>query len=244
MTKTSLKSSTIAELPLYSAWSRADRNGEIVTFENDPDDEVKVGKYLLSELREIGIDPEYFGALPEDDQKYVVEEERRKNKHRRILHKPADNSRIKGKNRRPGESRMNSMSPSKGSRGGSLPLTSRIALPKPYKPALFNKTALPDVLDIVTKWIDSRGNAGPAERDAGKVKAYLRKCLAAEAGLAGVETVVVVMKTMRGIIGEKWDEEVGISSGVAGGLWWETWRSMKREMDELSLRTFGAPLKL
>lgn len=245
MVKTSLKTNTIAELPLYSAWSRAERpDGDILGV--DMEEDVKVGKYLMSELRDYGIDPDYFSALPEEEQEYVVEEERRKNKHRKILHKPADHSRIRARDRHRAESRMSSMSPSKGSRAGSLPPINRITIPKRIKPSLFNKSELPDVIDIVTKWIDSRGNAGPAAKDAGKVKTYLKKCMGVEAGLTGVETVVEVMKVMRGLLREKWTErEVQKEAdGHAGKEWWDTWNGFKRELDEISVKRFGAELRL
>jgi len=242
--KTQLKASAVADLPLYGAWAKAKEKDDAVdlTAENDS----TIGKYLASELRELDIDPDVFAELPAEMQNEVVLEERRKHKQRKILHRPADRSRFRSRERQ--STRSASLSPSRSSRAGSVPLQyakpqPRITITRLPKPALLKAVSLPDVLETVTRWIESRGESGPAPRDAGKVRTYLMKCMGPGIGLGGVENVVEVLKWMRSVLLERWEED-DKENRQAGKEWWATWRGFKDEVDRISLRRFGAPIRL
>ncbi|ORY33993.1 hypothetical protein BCR39DRAFT_518059 [Naematelia encephala] len=251
--KTQLRASAIADLPLYGAWSKAKEQDHVVDLTAETDE--MVAQYRVVELKELGIDPEVFRELPEEMQKEVFEEERRKSTKRRILHRPADNSRLRARERARESTRTASLSPSTSSRAGSaqpqVTRTPRIAITRPPKPTLLKVTRLPDVLETITKWIESRNGAGPAPRDAGKVRNYLLRCMdEKEAGIGGIEYAVEVLKWMRVLLREKWpDEEKDIRKDGGGGVkagreWWETWKAFGDEVGEKWKVKFGASMRL
>jgi DNA repair protein REV1 len=244
--KTQLKAAAISDLPLYGAWNKAKlATDEIVDLSAEADvaDSEKVGNYFVKDLRELGIDPLFLKDLPEEMQKEVVDQELAVSNRRNMLHRPADTSRVRAKAKERGRA---SVSPTRSSRAGSVPVLPRIIGPtvtRPAKPKLFNATTLPEVSEIITKWIDSRRGSGPAVKDAGKVKAYLVKCMTPEYGLGGLEMAVDVLKFMRVEIDERWEEE-GCEDDLVGREWWDTWRGFKEAVDQLSRATFGTGLRL
>ena len=275
--KTQLRATAIADLPLYGAWAKAGdqprdqlrdemTNGSTVDDEDDVaiiDDGESIGPYRVSELRLLGIEPTVFSELPEEMRREIVVEERRKSRQRKALHRPGDASRLKAKERE--YARTASLSPSKTSRAGSNPPQPRalISVSVPPKPTLLKAQTLPDVLETVTKWIESRKGGPPAARDSGRVKTYLLRCMEPNVGAGGMENAVEVLKWMRAILSEQWlleDEDIDASDGEfmegdlevegrrertkAGKLWWETWRQFKTDVDEIAIRRFGAPLRL
>ncbi|ORX36643.1 hypothetical protein BD324DRAFT_656542 [Kockovaella imperatae] len=262
-TKTQLKASAIADLELYGAWAKnqdsnqaskptsdaiqQDRQ-EVVSVVSDEEEDSTIGRYRTSELREIGIDPEVFGELPEDMRDEIVAEERRKVQQRKILHRPADTSRARARATGTGYTRTASLSPSRTSRAGSIPPVGKplASVSLPAKPTLLTATTLPDVLETVTKWIESREGAPPAAKDAAKVKKYLVKCMDPLSGATGVEIVVEVLRWMRTLISEQWMHSLPGRSGEddPGSQWWAVWRDFKGEMDQLSINRFGATLRI
>jgi DNA repair protein REV1 len=231
--KTQLKASAISELPLYGAWNKANGREDVVDLSID--DGEKIGMYFITDLKELGIDPNFLRDLPEEMQKEVVDQEMTRRNKRTLLHRPADTHRIKPRAR-------DSASPSR-SRAGSAPIVRPIGptIIRPAKPKLFNATTLSEVTDIITKWIDSRKGSGPAIKDAKKVEAYLVKCMRPEFGLGGMELAVEVLKFMRVTIDERWEE--GIENDV-GVEWWGTWRGFRDVVDGLCREAFGAGLRL
>ncbi|KAK1924231.1 hypothetical protein DB88DRAFT_535146 [Papiliotrema laurentii] len=235
--KTQMKAAAVADLPLYGAWARAGEKAEAIDLTENDDDEV--GGYRLSEIRELGLDPGVFKELPEDLRKEIIEEERRKNRQRQVLYRPADTSRLKSVDR--DTTRTGSLSPARSSRAGSAaphgrPLVAVSLLPKP---SLLKATSLPDILDTIDRWIDSRKGGPPAERDAAKVKLYLVKCLDEGVGVGAVENAVEVLRHMRLEIEDRWPTE-----NEAGQAWWNTWRDFVRAVNERAVLRFGAPLRL
>lgn len=250
--KTQMKAAAISDLPLYGAWNKA-QNGEdgsvdtgtdVVDLSTTVDDDEKVGKYFVRDLRDLGIDPTFLKDLPEDMQKEVVDAEMARKKQRQLLHRPADTSRVRALAR---ARARESTSPSRSSRAGSAaapaPRVLGPTISRPAKPKLYNATTLPEVTDIITKWIDSRRGSGPAARDANKVKAYLVKCLAPDAGLGGTEMAVEVLRFMRVAIDSKW-EQGGCEDDVAGTEWWSTWAGFRAAVDALHRERFGAGVRL
>lgn len=247
--KTQMRAAAVADLPLYGAWAKVQgRDTEVVDFTNEVNDDM-VSKYRTSELRELGLDPSVVAELPEDMQKEIVLEERRKLQQRKKLYRPADTSRLRAKEREVGRTsgmgRTVSRSPGRTSRAGSAGLAAqpRIAVSLPPKPTLLKATALTEVLSTVTKWIESRGPAPPAARDANKVKDYLVKCMKPEAGLAGPQNAVEVLKWMRVILEERWDPE-GVELREAGREWWTVWRDMRQTCDEAMRARYGQSVRL
>lgn len=230
--KTQMKAAAIADLPLYGAWAKA-REAELVDLTLDEED---IGGYQVSELRELGIDPEVFTALPDDMRKEIITEERKKNRQRKILRRPADTSRLRAR----GATRTASLSPS--SRGGSVPAHSRplAAVSLPPKPALMKATALPDVLETMTRWIDSRKGGPPAAKDASRVQAYLVKCFDAGAALGAAEHAVEALKWMRLELRMRWPDK----EKVAGREWWETWERFVEAVNRACILRFGAPMQV
>lgn len=249
------------------------------------DDGAKIGLFFVRDLELLGIDPDVFGALPEDMQKEVVEEERRKARQRKILHRPADTSRQRAReresDRRLGFSRGGtagagrrtasaSLSPTRtrgalvkaSARGTSGPAAavSKISIKRVTRPSLLNATDLPDVLRTIERWVDSRGDNGPAERDSKKVLAYMLKLLESGQGLGGVEVIVECLGRMRLVLEEKWGEmdgsERGMSVGAGAGAqerdkrikaaeeWWATWTRFRDAVSEGMERSLGAGLRL
>ena len=137
--KTHLKAGAVANLPLYNAWNAVPV---------DLTDEV--GDFSVAELRDLGIDPEVFEALPPEMQKEIVDEERRKHGRQKLLHRPADHSRLKA--------RKHTVSPT----------PPEVSLPP--RPSLLKATSLEDVKKTITLWIDSRKGGPPASKDAERVK--------------------------------------------------------------------------
>ena len=239
--KTQLKASAVADLPLYGAWTKAKDREQAVDLTADVDD--KIGIFTVSELRELDIDPEVFVELPSEMQMEVVNEERRKHRQRKVLYRPADRSRFRSKDRE--STRTASRSPTRSSRVGSVPPkpVHRIAVTRASKPVLLKAILLPDVLDTVSRWIESRGSSGPARRDAEKVKTYLVKCMAPDAGFGGLENAIEVLKWMRSVLLERWEEDEKEMTD-AGREWWATWWGFKKEVDRVSAQRFGAPIRL
>ena len=243
--KTQLKAGAVADLPLYGAWARSHAaEADAVDLTGVSEVEEKIGDYTSSEVKELGIDPAVFAELPGELQKEIVQEERQRHKQRRALHRPADTSRLRQKERGRSGSRA-SRSPSRaGSRAGSLPpapAIPRVTITRPPRPALLKATTLPDVLDTITKWIESRKGAGPAKKDSSKVLAYFVKCMQPDQGIAGVEMVVEGLKWMRSVIRERYSDT---ETDGPGGEWWVTWEAMRREVDGICCKRFGAGLRL
>lgn len=257
--KTQLRASAISDLPLYGAWNRAqsDRGetppgGGIVDVSASAsagmDDEEKIGNYFVRDLRELGIDPTFLKDLPEEMQKEVVDAEVTRRKQRQLLHRPADTSRVRALAR--ARARESTSLSARSSRAGSAaalpPPPARMIGPtitRPSKPKLYNATTLPEITDILTKWIESRKGSGPAARDANKVQAYLIKCLAPDAGLGGTEMAIEVLRFMRVAIDSKW-EEGACEDDMAGSEWWSTWAAFRAAVDALHRERFGAGLRL
>lgn len=242
--KTQMKAAAVADLPLYGAWAKATDREDTVDLTADDDEQVC--GYRVAELRDLGLDPDVFCELPEDIRGEIIAEERRKHRQRKVLHRPADTSRLRARER--DTTRTASLSPGQSTRSGSAP-------PQPHRPlaavslaprpALYKATALPDVLDTVTRWIDSRKGGPPADKDAGKVRAYLVKCLEPGMGLGAAENAVEVLKWMRAELRERWpmdDYEADLDE--AGLIWWETWRGFVGAVNEIAMRRLGAPLRL
>jgi DNA repair protein REV1 len=243
--KTQLKASAIAKLPLYGAWNKANTgDDDVVDLSADGDDGMeKIGVYYIKDLKELGIDPAFLRDLPEDMQKEVVDQEMTRKNKRTMLHRPADTSRIRAQEK---ERARTSVSVSRSSRAGSAPIAPVIVGPtvlRPTKPKLFNATTLPEVIDVVAKWIDSRKGSGPAVKDAKKVEAYLVKCMRPEYGLGGTELAVEVLKFMRVAVDERWEEEA-CEDDLVGSEWWSTWRGFRDTVDQLCKDRFGAGLRL
>lgn len=233
---------------------------EVERGEQEEDDLAKIGLFFVKDLKELGIDPSVFAELPADMQKEVVAEERRKHRQRLMLHRPADTSRIRAKEREAdrsrGFSRTISVSPSR-ARAGSVPVVSRPVIVRPVtrRPSMLNAQKLPDVLDTITKWVESRKGNGPAERDARKVEAYMVKLVDPATGLGGVEAAVECLKWMRMILREKYRDELaeqgetgwwGVSDKErrVGKEWWDTWRKLYGSVSKICEETIGAPLRL
>jgi DNA repair protein REV1 len=241
--KTQLKATAVADLPLYGAWAKAnDKDKEVMDLTMEPVENEMIGAYQISELVELGVDPGVFSELPEDLQKEVVKEERAKARKRKMLHRPADTSRSRVNGGRDAI-RTASVSPSRSSRARSVPVQPHLTITRPAKPTLLKATSLPDVLDTVTGWIESRGGAGPAARDANKVKAYLVKCMAPEAGMGGPENAVEVLRWMRSLLRDMWASGVDGETG-AGKEWWDTWAGFRDQVDRISRERFGAGIRL
>ncbi|KAK4685217.1 DNA repair protein REV1, partial [Tremellales sp. Uapishka_1] len=230
--KTSLKAAEIAELPLYGAWSKTRSRSESVDVDMEANE--KIGIYKVSELKDLGIDPDVFRELPGDMQKEIVLEERGKMRKRKILHKPA----AMGRDR---EASWASASPSRARQGSMPPAIQRARVVRPTKPMLFRQSELENVLLTIRKWIESRASRGfgPAAEDAKRVQKYLKKCML-DSGFGGMETVVEVLKFMRSVLREYWESE----EDVAGKEWWDCWREYRAEMEEVCVRRFGAGMRL
>jgi len=240
--KTQMKATAIAAMPLYGAWAKAQERETTVDLTAEDEDEEEVCGYRVSELRDLGLHPEVFCELPEDMRKEVIAEERRKHRQRKVLHRPADTFRLRANQRE--STRTASLSPGKSSRAGTVPPHRPLAaVSLPPKPSLLKATALPDVLETVTRWIDSCKGGPPADRDAGKVKTYLVKCLDKGTGVGGAENAVEVLKWMRMELRARWPEDENGEDG-AGKVWWLTWRGFVGIVNELAVKRFGAPLRL
>ncbi|WVQ82365.1 hypothetical protein IAT38_004493 [Cryptococcus sp. DSM 104549] len=271
--KTQMRAGAIASGPLFGAWAKVDRekstsvdrtvvvdvdaspSADVVdlTADGDPDGDPEIiPGYTHSHLRTLGIDPSVLLALPPRMQKEVIAQEERNAAMRRALYVPGDRS-------REGTARMSaSLSPVKAAalaqaRGRSVsrsvpPVAAVGRVVRPAKPALMGSTEVPDVLDTITLWVESRKGGPPAGRDAGKVGGYLKKCV--EGGMGGVERAAEVLRWMRVLLREKWgsdEEPKGGEEGSAeeaGKVWWRTWREMRDEVVAASEQRFGAGLKI
>ncbi|WVQ99404.1 hypothetical protein IAU59_006537 [Kwoniella sp. CBS 9459] len=246
--KTQMKVAQLADRPLFSAFNRAsakEKGGSSIALgvtaahdDIDDDEPAQIGVvdltgsdevdeliegYRSSELKELGIDQGVFQALPDDMRKEIIEEERRKQSRKRVLHRPG-NYGTRGQSReRTGVSA--SVSPAgKSSRAGSVSAQQSLGqgqgvshsknkqqallkISKAAKPALFKATELADVLQVIERWIESRNGSGPASRDCDKVKAYLIKNANDIGGLGGIERAVEVVRWMRVLLREKWPKE-------------------------------------
>ncbi|WVQ72585.1 hypothetical protein IAR50_002143 [Cryptococcus sp. DSM 104548] len=204
--------------------------------------------YTASYLRSLSIDPEVLLALPSEMQKEAIQEQEEKEKRRKALWHPGGGAR--------GISKSVSVSPVKGgAKGRDGPRSLQPAQAQglkiiiPPKPSLMNATTLPDILDTVERWIDSRKDNPPAERDAGKVSGYLRNSMneSTKGGKVGdgAERCVEVLRWMRVLLREKWRDEEEGGTGLtseAGEEWWRVWRVMRDEVNDLSVQKFGATL--
>jgi len=79
-------------------------------------------------------------------------------------------------------------------------------------------------------------------KDAAKVKAYLLKCVEEPAGLGGMDAAVEVMRWMKVILSERWDDE-DVEVREEGKEWWRVWRDFKEGLDGISIKRFGASLR-
>ena len=240
--KTQMKATALAAMPLYGAWAKAQEREDTVDLTADDEDDEEVCGYRVSELRDLGLHPEVFRELPEEVRTEVIAEERRKYRQRKVLHRPADTFRLRANQRE--STRTASLSPSKASRAGTVPPHRPLAaVSLTPKPSLLKATSLPDVLETVTRWIDSRKGGPPAERDAGKVRTYLIRCLDEGTGVGGPENAMEVLKWMRLELRARWPECETRNEG-AGKVWWAVWRGFLGSVNDLAVRRFGAPFRL
>ncbi|WVF71459.1 hypothetical protein IAT40_006263 [Kwoniella sp. CBS 6097] len=261
--KTQMKAAQLADRPLFSAFNRAstkqkdtaaihdydrDDSGVVATDDtgvvdltgSDEVDEMDelIGGYRLSELRELGIDQEVFQALPDDMRKEIIDEERRKQSRRRVLHKPGNYATgARGQSRERTGVSMSVSPAGKSSRAGSVPVQAfggqsgnantntkgqrqppQLIINQPSKPALFKSTDLSDVLEVIERWIESRNGSGPASRDCDKVKTYLLKNANDIGGIGGIERAVEVIRWMRILLREKWPDQEQESMGEATNI--------------------------
>lgn len=98
-------------------------------------------------------------------------------------------------------------------------------------------------METVTRWIDSRQGGPPAEKDAGKVRTYLIRCLDRGMGVGGAENAVEVLKWMRSELRMRWPREDDDKDG-AGRIWWTTWAGFLAAVNELAVERLGAPFRL
>lgn len=276
-TKVQMKAGMVAEGPLFGAWSKArDKTVEIeldkttqqkstivdLTSYSSPQDvgsgikaeleeDQVVEGYALSYLRSLGIDLDVLLALPKAIRKEVIVQEEENARRRQALFQPGDRLRSRATSTSVSPVKLGGVVGYRGrSTSRSVPPQQRqsIKIIRPPKPALMNSTELPDVLRTIELWIESREDSPPAEKDAIKVTAFLKKCLNDGEGKVGdgVEKVVEVLRWMRVIINEKWaqDEGPNESTSEAGREWWRIWRHMKDEVNLICVEKFGAGLRI
>ncbi|KIR55797.1 DNA repair protein REV1 [Cryptococcus gattii Ru294] len=276
-TKVQMKAGMLAEGPLFGAWSKArDKTVEVeldktaqqkstivdLTSYSSPQDvgsgikadleeDQVVEGYTLAYLRSLGIDLDVLLALPKDMRKEVIVQEEGNARRRQALFQPGDRLRSRGTSTSVSPVKLGGVVGYRGrSTSRSVPPQQRqnIKIIRPPKPALMNSTELPDVLRTIELWIESREDSPPAEKDAIKVAAFLKKCLNDGEGKVGdgVEKVVEVLRWMRVIIKEKWAQDEGLneSTSEAGREWWRIWRQMKDEVNLICVKKFGAGLRI
>ena len=128
------------------------------------------------------------------------------------------------------------------------------------------------MLRTIERWVASRGQKGPAERDSKKVEAYLLRLVDPDQGLGGIEMVVECLKWMRLILAERHGQRDSVSdrpdgeSVAAGGGegqvtaqessddaadlmqarrdWWATWDRFRGNVSQRVYDILGAPLVL
>ncbi|OWZ60274.1 DNA repair protein REV1 [Cryptococcus neoformans c45] len=276
-TKVQMKAGMVAEGPLFGAWSKArDKTVEVeldktryqkstivdLTNTSPPqgtgadikaelDEDQIVPGYTLAYLRSLGIDPDVLLALPEAMRKEVIVQEEENARRRQALFQPGGRSRSRGTSTSVSPVKLGVVGGYRGrSTSRSVPPQQRqnVKIIKPPKPALMNSTELPDVLRTIELWIESREDSPPADKDATKVAAFLKKCLNDGEGKVGdgVEKVVEVLRWMRVILKEKWAQDEGLNENAseAGREWWRIWRQMRDEVNLICVKKFGAGLRI
>lgn len=214
------------------------------------EDQVVEG-FTLAYLGSLGIDLDVLLALPKDMRKEVIVQEEENAHRRQALFQSGDRLRSRGTSTSVSPVKLGGVVGYRGrSTSRSVPPQQRqnIKIIRPPKPALMNSTELPDVLRTIELWIESRADSPPAEKDAIKVTAFLKKCLNDGEGKVGdgVVKVVEVLRWMRVIIKEKWAQDEGPNESMseAGREWWRIWRQTKDEVNLICVKKFGAGLRI
>lgn len=234
--KTQLDAAMIAQGALYGTWSRAaaqagtstgpslhvdsfrtgqsrSRSASLAPSEVGENDNM-VGKYRSSELRTLGIDPSVFSALPEDVQAEVIQQERQKMRNQRLRTQSASPAKL-----RPPRSRSPQPIP-------TLSITVRA------KPALFGARDTDDVATVLAKWVESRKDGGPNEKDTERVRKYFCRCLAS---FSGLDHVSQLLRNLKGVIRDVCVED---------STWWIAWEELFLSVNEQVQQSFGTGLRI
>lgn len=260
--KSFLPAKTLAEQPLWKAARKMravtpiqEDDASVIDLTDTPskrprETKPEIGAYKVTYLKDLGIDLDWFAALPSDMQEEQVQYKR--NEARRA-------SAVQSKNAGRGHTRLAqytlhdgarrlgslsaSVSPSRDrGRSSSVGLQAApISVRRMAKPTLSKKETVSDIMDVVSKWVEAGRAEGPADRDVARVKKYLGKCLNVnEGGQSGLGDACTVLSWWKGLLTELWPER----DSEVGRKWWTAWERALEDANAVALQRFRAPLKL
>lgn len=183
-------------------------------------------RFPSSQINALGIDVDVFRDLPSDIQREAMAGEQL----RTTLRRPG--------NRGPLISPLHKQVGVRSAQvaiEGSKPLTAAIKL----RPSINKQTSLPDVLEMVTEWMQTRGGDMPIEGEVRGLRKYLLRCVEpATSSLGGVENATQVLAWWRRACKSLTAEEVVIDA------WRRTFLAAKKEVDAACRKRFGSGLRL
>lgn len=106
-------------------------------------------------------------------------------------------------------------------------------------------SAMEDIQDIITQWVEGFEGDGPRQGDVDYFGKYLSRCVETDVGM---EKGLGVLKWWFLLLKQRWKEEdtSGTPGGfsTAGKLWWRAFWEVKGKMDGVARNRFGGSLSL
>ncbi|KAG8966336.1 deoxycytidyl transferase [Tulasnella sp. 419] len=206
----------------------------------------------IAELMELGIDVDFFNALPIELQREQLAEQRQQTKLKgkkegdpRASSLPIVDRRLGGAGASRASSIAKSRSPSLAPVAGSTK-SGRPPVPKAQYtilPKIKKLSEVPDIQKMVDEWIQYRKDDGPIPAEIQRVANFLIACSQSDIGL---EKVVAVMKWWKLSLRKLWaevEEEDDLATGP-GLIWWAAFQQTKKDVDEVVRRRYGCGIKL
>lgn len=182
-------------------------------------------RFPSSQINALGIDVDVFRGLPSDIQREAITGEQL----RTTLRRPGNRGTIVSPLRKQvGVHATATVYEGK-------PLTAAAAT----RPSMNKQTSLPDVLAMITDWMQTRGGEVPIEGEVRGLRKYLLKCLEREtSSLGGVENATHVLvwwrRACKGLTAEP----------EVKSAWQAAFRSVREDIDAACRKRFGAGLRL
>ena len=200
-------------------------------------------KLTDEELRESGIDPDYFRALPVNIQRELIKgaAAAKKSKQARSYQSKHVEEMTRAE-RRAAEAKQ--LAEDQTLIGQSLqPL---LQAQKPFEedlPALKGARTVTEVRAFLTQWFNAHKDFGPRQGDVARVQQFLEQSIRPERGLMpDLEKVESLLHWWRHLIGRAWSPET--ASTTAATNWWKAFTSTRDDLNAIITEDFGLPLSL
>ncbi|EAU81859.1 REV1 [Coprinopsis cinerea okayama7 len=203
-----------------------------------------------AKLRDLGIDPEVFAALPKSIQAEQLSRARLIKAKGELPSPPSERKVLKAKRLTLPPGFKVYRAPPPYARYRTVPTLRRHGKTKKEKLAF---TDASDVQNVLETWVTTYRHWAPRQKDVDYLSKFLLQCVDGNvAADTGLETGVSVMKWWLVLLRRFWPgselieegEPDGSQTDRVGQAWWDTFRELKEKMDVVVRKKFGGCLSL